>query len=265
MKRKGKLMKNGFRAVSLNLKTAKSADSNFQREREPLIAEFVGTALPDTLGTQECEAFWRERLDDVLAPHGYVRAQAVPSDGVTKNYMWYRPQSLELVDSGVFWLSETPDISSKGFGSRFFISCCYAEYRIRATGARFLHFNTHLNVDSEEIRRKELTVLLPRMRGLCKDRGLPAILTGDFNSEPDSEIYKSVCAELTDVRIVAPVTTAIGTFNDFCDKMPYCGIIDYCFVTEGIAAKKYAVFDKLHGKLISDHNAVILDLAVSSR
>lgn len=248
--------------VSLNLRTAKNANENTQSEREPLIVAFVDEYKPDSLGTQECEVFWRGRLDKALAPIGYDRA--VPAENITKNYIWYNTKTLKVIEADTFWLSPTPEVSSKGFGSNFYISCCWAVFEVIATGTRYVHMNTHLDVNSEKTRESELTVLIPRIEEfLAKDYAV--VVTGDFNSKNDSVIYTTVTELLSDSRLMTKDTTDIGTFNNFDYNRKYSGPIDYCFVDDDVSVSKYSVIDKQDGKFMSDHNALRVLLTLYKR
>ena len=251
-----------LKVVSLNLLTATNAQKNQQGEREPRISAFIADYKPDSIGVQECEIFWRMRLDSILT--GYERAQEITT--VTKNYIYYRTDRLKVVESGVFWLSETPETSSKGFGSEYYISCCWAIFESLENGSRYVHMNTHLDVNSEEIRKKELEVLLPRVQGFV-DEGYAVLLTGDFNSKESSVIYKTIVnTGLKSSRYVAAVSDSMATFNGFKeDPSKYTGPIDYCFVNSEVKVAKYSVVDKHAGGFMSDHNALVIELTVYPR
>ncbi len=251
-----------IRVASLNLRTASNAQMNMQAEREPRIASFVSTYQPYSIGFQECEIFWRMRLDKVLT--GYERAQEITT--VTKNYIYYRTDKLKIVESGVFWLSETPGTSSKGFGSKYYISCCWAIFESLENGSRYVHMNTHLDVDSAKNRESELTVLLPRVQEFM-DQGYAVVLTGDFNSDENSAVYKSVIAEgLDNTRYLAPDTSSLPTFNGFIDDVSkYKGPIDFIFINSEIKAARYFVLDKQDGGFMSDHNALYADITIYPR
>lgn len=251
-----------IRVASLNVRTASNAQMNMQAEREPRIASFVSTYQPYSIGFQECEIFWRMRLDKVLT--GYERAQEITT--VTKNYIYYRTDKLKVIENGVFWLSETPGTSSKGFGSKYYISCCWAIFESLENGSRYVHMNTHLDVDSAKIRESELTVLLPRAQEFM-DQGYAVVLTGDFNSEENSAIYKSVIAAgLENSRYLAPETSSLPTFNGFIDDVSkYRGPIDFIFINSEIKATRYFVLDKQDGGFMSDHNALYADITIYPR
>ena len=252
---------------SLNLRTADNPNKNTQSIREPLIADFVATYKPDSIGTQECEVFWRIRLDTVLV--GYERAMSVPTGVTTKNYIWYNPETLTKIDSGVFWLSETPDKESKGFGSKYYISCCWAIFEVKATGARYVHFNAHLDAYNADIREKEIEVLLDRVQPFL-DEGYAVLMTGDYNCTIDSNPAKRVLETgFISSQLEAPKTSTLGTFNSFKDRSEreYTGPIDFIFANENATPNEVEVIDKWPDAngvkgFMSDHNAVFGRLTI---
>ena len=262
--------------ASLNLRTASGPNVNTQSEREPLIADFVGTYLPDSIGTQECEIYWRMRLDDALGQKGYARAVETPANrGVTKNYIWYNPERLSVVEQGVFWLSPTPDVSSKGFGSKYYISCCWAMFEVKDTGVRYVHMNTHFDAYTPEARDQEVEVLLSRAKKFM-DEGYVVIMTGDFNCTADSNPVKRIFESgFVSSQLTAPKTELIGTFNSFNYNREYSGPIDFCFINAPATANEFDVVDKWEDKFneayigqmryMSDHNGLFAKLTIYDR
>lgn len=251
-----------IKIVSLNVLTASNAQVNKQAEREPRIVSFVEKYQPDSIGVQECEIFWRMRLDNVLT--GYERAQEITA--VTKNYIYYRTAKLKVIDSGVFWLSETPDVSSQGFGSKYYISCCWAIFESLENGSRYVHMNTHLDVNSNVTRESELTLLLPRVINFINE-GYAVVLTGDFNSGEETAVYKAVTeAGLASSRYLTPNTSSMPTFNGLIDDASkYKGPIDYCFVNNEVSVSLYNVIDKHDNGFLSDHNALYVEITIYPR
>ena len=258
-----------MRIVSLNLRYAHSADMHNQGHREPRIVDFVKSFRPDSFGTQECEVFWRERLDATVSELGYVRAQSIHENPMAcKNNIWYDAQRNQLVDSGVIWLSETPEVASKGFGSRFFISAAYAVLKSMETGRCVAHVNTHLDVFKPETRMRELDVLKAKITEL-EDKGYAVLVTGDFNDEEDSDVYRAMTDELLDARKTAKTTTEMNTYN-YCNsegviipKEKYRRI-DFCFHNgnkTGVSVERFDVVDRWTDGYMSDHNALIVDVA----
>ena len=260
-----------MRIVSLNLRYAHSADMNNQGVREPRIIDFVGAVRPDSMGVQECEKFWLDRLYERLGALGYAPAQSEAySEGgryAFKNYIWYDKAKWELVESGRMWLSETPEVPSRAFGSRFYISAGWAVLKNKQTGKLAAHVNTHIDVTSSEIRLKEIEIIKGKIREL-EEKGYPVFVTGDFNSEEGSDEYLSMTEELLDARHTAADSTELNTFNGYSVEGAVIPAekykrIDFCFYNgsvSGATVDSFKVVDRWQDGYMSDHNAVVVDV-----
>ena len=260
-----------MKIVSLNLRFAYHEEMNNQKIREPRIVEFVRDTRPAAMGTQECEKFWRERLVATIGEMGYipVQTEAVGPDGKAafKNFIWYDSNSCELVEGGALWLSETPDVPSKGFASRFYISAGYAVLKNKESGESFAYVNTHLDVHSEENRKNEIGVIKAKISELSA-KGYPVFITGDFNDVEGSAVYLEMTKELADARKTAIRSTEINTFNGYNSEDDVIPVenykrIDFCFYTENaVKINGFSVVDKWADGYMSDHNALIIDFAL---
>ncbi len=266
----------GVKIASLNLRYARHALENNQGIREPRVYNFMKAKLPDSLGVQECELFWRTRLVATIGKLGYVPVQDVvysKDEGAYafKNFIFYNSNTTKLVEGGRIWLSETPDVPSKGFGATNWISAGWAILENKETGAQYVHVNTHLFVGSAEIRVKESEVLRAKIKEFT-DKGYKVFVTGDFNSAPESDVYKGMTADLLDSRHTAPITTDMRTYNAYTEEgvdIPASSYrsADYCFYNddENVYAEKFEVYDKWDGGYISDHNAVLAHFTLYKR
>jgi endonuclease/exonuclease/phosphatase family metal-dependent hydrolase len=133
-------------------------------------------------------------------------------------------------------------------------------------GSRYVHMNTHLDVNSAAIRESELTVLLPRVKNFI-DEGYAVVLTGDFNSEEETAVYKTITSSgLADSKYQTTNASRIPTYNGFADDVSkYEGPIDYCFVNSEIKVTLYRVIDKQDGGFLSDHNAIYSEMTIYPR
>lgn len=252
--------------ASLNLRTTNAAN---QELREPRIVGFVKETQPDSIGTQECTVSWRTRLDRAFGDIGYQRAQLThPNPQAMKNYIWYNPKTVKVADAGYFWLSETPTFASQGFGSQYYISAAWAILENLTTGVRYVHINTHLDVNEESIRMQELEVLFSYIDDF-RARGLPVFVTGDFNSTPDSPVIQSCLEKLTDSRSAAEKTVSTHTYNAYGgdESATYRSkkTIDYCLFSGPVTVERFNVTEKQNGGWISDHNALTVQATICKR
>lgn len=260
---------------SLNLRWALKATDNNQSIREPRVYNFMKTKMPDSLGVQECEEFWRVRLQATIGKLGYVAVQEkIYSEGGSyafKNYIWYNSNTTKLVEGGRIWLSETPDKPSQGFGATNYISAGWAILENKETGAQYVHINTHLFVGDAAIRTKEYEVLSAKIKEFT-DKGYKVFVTGDFNTSTASDIYKGMTTDMFDARYSAAITTQMGTYTAYSKEgvdIPVSSYKTGDFVfhndDENVCAEKFEVYDKWDGGYMSDHNALLVEFTFYKR
>jgi endonuclease/exonuclease/phosphatase family metal-dependent hydrolase len=134
----------------------------------------------------------------------------------------------------------------------------WAQFRTKA-GGRFFVFNTHFpyRAEDNEARRKCAEFLLRRMRSIAGKS--PVILTGDFNTTPDSEVHTMLTRGLADAwEGTSRRTGPAETFHNFTGKADRR--IDW-ILTHGFAARSVATLTDHEGALYpSDHFPVIAEL-----
>lgn len=229
----------------------------FRRER---VGELIRSEAVDLLGTQEVLA---NQFDDLqaLLP-GYCAVGVGREDGVRAgefNAVFFRSDRFELLDSGVFWLSEDPETpGSKGWDGACERLATWVMLRDKS-GRELLFINTHLDHIGEQARREGVALLLRRIETLRGDR--PVILTGDFNAEPSSPVIAHVVADgtLRSAWDTAPVRSGTAwSFSDFgqlpVEERP---LIDYIFLGGGLEVQSCSILpDTLGGGYLSDHAPV---------
>lgn len=113
-------------------------------------------------------------------------------------------------------------------------------------------------------RREGISLMLDRVNELSD--GLPVIVTGDFNSEPESDVIKHVTdfanpEHLTDARQASPIVYGPSwSFHDF-GKIPYNKrpLIDYIFVRNGLKVLRYGILAETENNaFLSDHTPVLV-------
>jgi endonuclease/exonuclease/phosphatase family metal-dependent hydrolase len=240
---------------------------NSWQYRKDIAVEVIKENSIDLLGTQEVLANQFHDLKERLTE--YTAIGAGRADGRESGEycaIFYRKEKFEAEASGHFWLSETPDIAgSKGWDGACERMATWAILKEKATGKRFFFINTHLDHIGQIARREGVKLLLERAK--AASRGLPVIITGDFNAPPDSEVIQQVIAggQFFDTRLNAPSVPEIsGTFHGFGEvPVEKRSIIDYVFVTGNIAVKKYSVIpEKQKGVFLSDHTPVMAEVEI---
>ncbi len=235
--------------------------------RTEMVLDTIRKADPDTLGVQEAHYDWIKVLCAGLPNYAYVGVGR--NDGKTEgefSAVFYKKEKFDLLDSGSFWLSETPDVPGvKGWDAACVRICSYAKLQEKDGGKQFVHFNTHLDHRGLVAMQKGAELVTKKAEEICPD--LPAFFTGDFNVTPDSAPYRTVIAGgFRDARLLAPVGDDGPTFHcevfvtDKYYETP--SIIDYCFVKGDVQVRAYRVIrDVYPGDLYpSDHFPVLVEV-----
>ncbi|MDR0843654.1 MAG: endonuclease/exonuclease/phosphatase family protein [Tannerella sp.] len=176
----------------------------------------------------------------------------------------WRKSRLEMLEHGDFWYSDTPEVSSHSWDS----PCCprmctWVKFKDKRTKKIFFIFNSHFDHIGVVSKKNSATLLLAKVKEIAGNN--PVILTGDFNSEPQSEPIQIILNDgaFSDSRAVSKRAPEgpNGTLHGFTNLNP-TGIIDHVFVTKNIRVNTYRVIDgELKTKAwASDHLPVAVNV-----
>lgn len=184
-----------LKVMSFNIRYGAANDGdNRWDNRKNFVAETIQVFDPDLLGLQECLnfqcAFLREQLPG-YAFHGVGRIDG-ESDGEFVPVM-YKTDRFELVDSGHYWLSETPEIAgSKSWDSSLPRMVSWVRLRDRKDpeSEPFVFANAHFDHRGKKARRESAKLMWRQHMSGQPDEAV--IFTGDFNAGEGSAPYKAL-------------------------------------------------------------------------
>jgi endonuclease/exonuclease/phosphatase family metal-dependent hydrolase len=228
--------------------------------RAGLVTDNIVANTPDIIGFQEVTPGQYDYFAKALAGYESVveyRDDTPFSEGCP---VFYNALRYKMIESGSFWLSETPGVMSKDWGAANYRICTCVVLRERVAGARLAVFNTHLDHVSDEARINGIRVILDKMEALTD---VPAILMGDLNAEEDSKTYAMVTGLLTDAKYAAAETMGGNTFQGW-GKVTGGSPIDYVMLTPGaFAVARYKIDTTTYkGVYPSDHYPLCVDLSM---
>src|SRR5690606_13725588 len=128
----------------------------------------------------------------------------------------YKKDKFDLLDKGDFWLSETPNIPSKGWDA----TCCnricsWGKFRDKESKKEFFFFNANYDHQGKVAQRESSKLILKKLKEIAGDT--PVFLTGDLNVVPTEEPVQLILGSglLWDSRHSAaqPVYGTEGTFH----------------------------------------------------
>src|SRR6218665_3790349 len=171
------------KVMSYNIRVDFGGDgaNNWEFRRE-FLAQQLQFYEPDFIGTQEGKAHQLNYIDSTLVDYKYIGISHDNSKTEGEfTAIFYNTKKFKLVHDDNFLLSETPDLKSK---KRFYI------------------FNTHLDHIGITARTKSAQLIVEKMR-TTNIKNLPLIFTGDFNSEDNTEAYKTITVYLNDTKKIS--------------------------------------------------------------
>ena len=156
------------------------------------MADIFNRHQPDIVGTQEF--FQSEDLNEVLAlvPRYGALYYIDDGEGFLPDYpdaaIFYLTERFEVLEQGYYWLGDTPDEAWTGgwADSQFWRIVAWARFRQKDNGREFVVVNTHFDNNFPN-QQNSAPLLLNRTAPWAAT--LPVIVTGDFNSKPDSIAY----------------------------------------------------------------------------
>lgn len=160
--------------------------------RKHLFRKVIEQIFPDIFCVQEALIHQLSFFSDLLQNHKYIGVGR--EDGKTRGEYcacFYDARKFSLLSEGTFWLSETPDVPSRGFDLYPRI-CTWGKFRKIASKKDFYVYNTHLPLSwNKPAKMKAVHVLLKHIQKFSKN---PVLLTGDFNAEREEPVRKSICS-----------------------------------------------------------------------
>lgn len=251
-----------LRVMSFNVRyPAKSDGVNIWENRKDLLVAAIRAAGADVIGTQE--------LFHLQAEYVVANAKEYQWFGVSRrgnqedeySAIFYKPSRVRLVESGNFWLSETPEKpGSISWEMSLPRMVTWGLFETRDTKRRFYFYNTHLahRQQDGEARKKSVELILSRMAKLPKD--VPFLLTGDFNAPATTDLHGVVeAAGLADAWTQSPVRLGgENTFHGFTGTADRPRRIDWIF-SRGMRAVMAETMEQhsAEGKYPSDHFPVL--------
>jgi endonuclease/exonuclease/phosphatase family metal-dependent hydrolase len=254
-------MQNMIKIMSFNIRYGLADDGeNHWNKRKSLALARIQAFGPDLLGLQECRDdaqadFIRSNLPDYHFL-GYHRGG--PGDTTLEMApLLFRRAAFDLLESGCFWLSETPNIpGSMSWDAAYPRTVTWARLACQSSGAMFFYINTHFDYEPAAIEGN----------ARCLENWLhqiapqtPLIISGDFNADKESQAYRLLTgdARLMDAfRQANPIEADEATFHAFGQQEEFASL-DWILLSEHFRVLD-AQIDRTHeGTLFpSDHYPV---------
>ena len=251
-----------IRVMTFNIRLSPSVDFDgdycWNNRREAAV-RIIGESEPDLFGIQEGYVVQVDYLEEQLPGYGRYGVSSADCLGRGEaNAIFWRKDRFDLVQDGIFWLSETPDTVSLGWDGAYKRTVVWAQLRDRLRGRDVWFFNTHFDHAGVVAQVEAGKLLAARMKAMVPE-GDAIFLAGDFNVNWDSPVLDPIRQMLLGCRETAPVTDDWNTYHGWGEvNIPAGeGIIDHIFFRGAEAERYELLFGDKGAPFFSDHWPVL--------
>lgn len=207
-----------LRVMSFNVRyPAKVDGANIWENRRDLLVATIREKDPDLVGTQELFHEQGQYIVEKLPGYAWFGVSRRGTREDEHMGVFYQKARLRLIESGNFWLSETPEVAgSSAWNMSLPRMVTWGLFEVAQSKRRFYFYNTHFahRREDEEARLKSARLIAERIARLPHD--VPFVMTGDYNAPAGGEVYRVFVPALTDAwEKAAKRTGPEGTFHGF--------------------------------------------------
>jgi endonuclease/exonuclease/phosphatase family metal-dependent hydrolase len=245
---------------SFNIRFDNPSDGyNSWANRKEEVLNFLLIEKMDLMGLQEVLHSQIQYLDNGLEE--YTRVGVGRNDGqIAGEYapIYFKTERFEVLDSGNFWLSETPEVPSVGWDAVISRICSYAHLRDKISDQNISIYNTHFDHVGSTARLRSAELIRDSIQKKLNSN-IRVILTGDLNTEPNSDPYNAL--EFLDDSYNSDLRLGpYGTYSGFDVGGNHNRRIDY-ILFEGFKSNFYETVSTVtDNRYLSDHFPIISEL-----
>lgn len=204
-------------------------------KRQIPIANMLAEIEPDIIGAQEVTSSMASDFFALAPQYGHFAQEPVLNDPDKdkmrgNNAILYRRDRFEPLDSGYFWLSETPETASRPWDStdRHYRTAVWLKLHDKQSGKDFYYYTTHFPykkapVDTK-VRAQCAKLICDKIKETAGDDAI-VFVTGDMNAsdndyDPRSASLSPYFDYMKAARREAEFTNKRSSFNGFGRVMP---------------------------------------------
>ena len=252
-----------MRVMSFNIRCTNVGKDSWE-DRIGIVSQTMLESEADSIGVQEATPEWMATLKETVGDK-YAYVGVGRDDGDNKgeySSIFYLKDKYTAVESGTFWLSETPDIPSYGWDAACRRVCTWVVLENKENAERYVHINTHFDHIGVTARKNSVDMIVEKAKEFTD---IPVVFTADMNVKQDSENYNQFVNSgvLYDTKFSAPYTMNYCTYHDTKPNKHKDDVIDYVMINNKFSAVSYRVVTEgIDGRFVSDHYPVYADIVV---
>lgn len=252
-----------LRVMSFNIRCTNVGSASWE-DRIGIVSQTMLDSEADSIGVQEATPEWMATLKNtVFEKYAYVGVAR--DDGANEgeySAIFYLKDKYDVIDSGTFWLSETPEKPSLGWDAACNRICTWAHLKNKETGEEYVHMNSHFDHEGIQARKNSVDLILERAKSYTD---IPVVFTADMNVKEGSDNYLQFTQSryFYDTKVIAPDTMHYCTYHDTKPQKHKDDVIDYVMVNNKFEALSYKVVTEgIDGEYVSDHFPIYADIRI---
>ena len=253
---------NTIEVMSFNIRLGSVDDGeNHWNIRKDKVKDLINYYEADFVGLQEAQKLQINYLLENNSLYSFLGKPRDDGENSEFSCIFYLKNKYKVLEQNTFWLSETPEKSTKSWDAAYPRIVTYALFENLKTKKKVWVLNTHFDHVGIVARQKSAEIILKKIKELQSKKNYPAILTGDFNSQEKDAWMKPLFENLQEARsncVTKPYADK-GTWNGFNFKEKPTEQIDFIFSSKkNTIVKKYrTITDFYDFKYPSDHLPII--------
>ena len=254
---------NTMRIMSFNIRCTNVGSDSWE-DRIGIVSQTMLESEADSIGVQEATPEWMDALEETIGDkYAYVGVGRDDGDDEGEySAVFYLKDKYTVVDSGTFWLSETPDVPSRGWDAACNRVCTWVHLENKETGEQYVHMNSHFDHVGISARKNSVDMIIERAKQFTD---IPVVFTADMNVVEGSDNYNQFITSdyFDDTKYHAPDSMSYCTYHDTKPQLHKGDVIDYVMINDGFDALTYKVVTEgIDGRFVSDHYPIYADIVI---
>lgn len=258
-----------FRIASINIRVPTAKDSiNHWKNRKTIMIDFLKKEGFDIMCLQEVSSGQMKYITSSMTEYDCIGDSPTVVKGEEYLPIYYKKSILVCLDSGSFWLSQTPNIfGSKGWEGRHTRRVTWSKFISKLDSCVFYVVNTHLDHVGKVANEKGMEVIKCWMDSIAID--FPVLICGDMNCTSKSPTYFKALNykfHMYDAYQVAKCRNGVNySFHAFGKrKKNVRRMSDFFFVTSQFDVNEINIPEEhsINGVYLTDHCPVIITVKI---
>ena len=253
---------NSIDVMSYNIRLGSADDGeNHWNIRKDKLKDLINYYEADFIGMQEAQKPQIEYLLENNSLYGFLGKPRDEGENSEFSCIFYLKNKYKVLQQDTFWLSETPEKSTKSWDAAYPRIVTYGLFENIKTKKKIWVLNTHFDHLGVVARQKSAEIILKKIKQLQGKQNLPVVLTGDFNSFKTDTCMQPLLNNLQEASSHS-ITKPYGgtaTWNAFNFKEKPVDQIDFIFSSKNntVIKKFRTITDFYDFKYPSDHLPII--------